>query len=246
MTIQEAKRVLQSYRPGGQDRHDESFSEALALAAVEPELQAWFAEQQAFDEAIAAEMKNVFAPAALKESLLAERKIIRLPWWKAPAYRVAAAAAVVLAAGVALWFGIARFKDYDDFRNEIISAGFDHGGIEGLDAAAAERWVAEAANDDFQVPTALRDLPVIGGGSLDWKGRKVSIVCFHEGNKHVHLFVLHGRSVHGGPDDRPEFAQCGAWKTASWRQGDKTYMLVSMNYQTFLKRFRKAGHWLTG
>ena len=46
------------------------------------------------------------------------------------------------------------------------------------------------------------------------------------------------------PVGAPDFEKCGAWKTASWRQGDKTYVLTGMSYPAFVSRFRKAGRWI--
>jgi hypothetical protein len=46
------------------------------------------------------------------------------------------------------------------------------------------------------------------------------------------------------PQGTPDFEKCGSWKTVSWSQGSKTYVLSGMNYLTFVKKFRKSGHWI--
>ena len=52
MNNQEAKLILQAYRPGGRDTFDPLFAEALEQARRDPELQKWFAERkQALDYA---------------------------------------------------------------------------------------------------------------------------------------------------------------------------------------------------
>ena len=65
MNTQEAKFILQAYRPGGEDAGDPQFAEALAQAKLDPELAKWFAEQLAFDAAASRALKEVKAPAAL-------------------------------------------------------------------------------------------------------------------------------------------------------------------------------------
>ena len=63
MTEQEARLILQSYRPGGEDKDDPQFAEALREAERNPELARWLAEEQAFDCAMAAQLAS--APGAL-------------------------------------------------------------------------------------------------------------------------------------------------------------------------------------
>ena len=60
----------------------------------------------------------------------------------------------------------------------------------------------------------------------------------------MHLFVLDGLQLARLPaGDKPDFEKCGAWRTASWQQGDMTYVLTGMKYHTFVSKFRKAGRW---
>src|ERR1700761_3236826 len=89
MTRDEAKLILQSYRPGGQDAGDPQFAEALALAKTDPELAAWFAGQQRFDANVSVGLQQVRVPARLKAEILALGKSDALPepvsasaWWR--------------------------------------------------------------------------------------------------------------------------------------------------------------------
>ena len=71
MNEQEARLILQAYRPGV-DPDDPEVAAALQEAARNPELARWFAEEQAFDRAIAAHLGNVPAPFGLKTRILAQ------------------------------------------------------------------------------------------------------------------------------------------------------------------------------
>ena len=56
MDEQQARLILQAYRPAV-DRNDPEVAAALQEAARNPELAGWFAEEQAFDRAIAAHLE---------------------------------------------------------------------------------------------------------------------------------------------------------------------------------------------
>ena len=100
MTNEEAKFMLQGYRPNGQDADNEAFAEALAQAERDPSLRAWFEREQAFDALIAGKLREVRAPDGLRESILAGTKLSTQPvaaertpaWWRG-AWGVALAAA---------------------------------------------------------------------------------------------------------------------------------------------------------
>jgi hypothetical protein len=94
MNRDEAKLILQSYRPGGQDAADPHFAEALALAKTDPELAAWFAAEQKFDACVSGGLQQVRVPAELKKEILARQKKSQPPkepatsespvsvWWR--------------------------------------------------------------------------------------------------------------------------------------------------------------------
>ena len=85
MNQDEAKAILQAYRPGGKDAGDPYFAEALALAQKDPELNAWFGEQQAFDARISGSLQQVRVPSRLKAEILAQNKTEPVSfsgWWR--------------------------------------------------------------------------------------------------------------------------------------------------------------------
>ncbi|MBB5351912.1 hypothetical protein HNR46_002151 [Haloferula luteola] len=71
MDREEARFILQSFRPDGADVTDEQFADALALAAEDPELGDWLARERASDAAFAAALGSVTLPAGLREEVLA-------------------------------------------------------------------------------------------------------------------------------------------------------------------------------
>jgi hypothetical protein len=72
MDREKAKQLLELCRPGHQgDRQDPALAEAFARLDSDPELKAWFDEQQALDTRISDQLRRVKTPADLKSSILA-------------------------------------------------------------------------------------------------------------------------------------------------------------------------------
>jgi len=132
MTIDEAKTILQSYRPNEADAGDPVFAEALKLAQDDRELRGWFERQQRFDRALSRQMSHVAPPRELRDRILkaaasegggtsalrpetsgepaiasADDQAQSKPaWWRSAGTRwlaVAAAVALLLGAGVAVF-----------------------------------------------------------------------------------------------------------------------------------------------
>ncbi|HEY5743266.1 MAG TPA: hypothetical protein VIS99_12055, partial [Terrimicrobiaceae bacterium] len=105
MDNEQAKLILQAYRPSGEDADDPFFSGALEQARVDPELAKWFAEQRAFDEAMRKALQERIPPAGLRDSILLARKLSTLPrqqlsrpFWQRPGVMALAASIIVLLA----------------------------------------------------------------------------------------------------------------------------------------------------
>ncbi|MBC2594047.1 hypothetical protein H5P28_07205 [Ruficoccus amylovorans] len=71
MDTSQAKAILSAYRADMPDADDAAFSEALALAASDPELSRWFEDEQNFDEIFSGKLNSIEPPADLKAKLLA-------------------------------------------------------------------------------------------------------------------------------------------------------------------------------
>ena len=64
------------------------------------------------------------------------------------------------------------------------------------------------------------------------------------GIRRLNLFVVKGVEFEDLPAPGSlDFEKCGGWKTASWRQGDMTYVLTGLKMQTVVTKFRKSGRW---
>jgi anti-sigma factor RsiW len=249
MKNKEAKALLEVCRPGGADASDPQFQHALQQAARDPGLARWFDEQRNFDADFARSLGSVALPADLKDSILAARKVVK-PWtWSDWRARVAAAAALVAAlASVGGLLATNRSEPFPTFRATLIEQAWDgksHLDFESSDILHIKQWFArQDAPSDFQLPEALRDARLIGGRVIEADGKYVPMICLADGPKHIHLFVIEGtRFTDPPPRETPDFQKCGAWKTASWQHGDKTYVLSGMKFQTFVSKFRKGGRW---
>jgi len=118
MNHQEAKNILQLYRPNGADANDSDFAEALQLAEENEALKAWFESEVAFDQAFAGKLTAITPPAGFRERILAEaprqdqelnsQKVV---WWQSAAPWSAAACFLLL--GI---IGILLFKNPEQLR----------------------------------------------------------------------------------------------------------------------------------
>ena len=96
MNNEEAKFILQGYRPDGTDAGDEAFRAALDQVRHDPALRDWFAREQAFDAGVSAKLNAVPAPTGLREAILAGGRVssatpTETRWWRSPAMLAAAA-----------------------------------------------------------------------------------------------------------------------------------------------------------
>ena len=101
------KEILLTYRPGEGLEGDPEVRDALEQTRKDPELRRWWEEQQAFDEAMSARLRELPVPANLRERILtaatppAPPKVVR---WLHPAVFAAAAAIVIfLALSFTFW-----------------------------------------------------------------------------------------------------------------------------------------------
>ncbi len=73
----------------------------------------------------------------------------------------------------------------------------------------------------------LNKLQLTGAGLLRWRSNPVSMVCFNRGDNHMlFLFVMNRSALKDAPPDIPRLGKVADLVTASWSQGDKTYLLA--------------------
>jgi len=248
MTRDEAKQILGAVRPNGRDDSDPRMAEALRLAAQDPELARLLERQRTLDTTMTAGINSIPVPADLKQSILAGFKIVRPHFWQDWRATAAAAAAVVLLLAGGFYVINHYASGFAAFRQQLVTenwAGDPHLDLETNDLATIRTWLStNKAAGDFALPTALAGARLHGARIFEYENRRISLVCLSEGARHLHLYVFDKAPFSDLPPvGAPDFEKCGAWKTASWRQGNKTYVLTGMNYATFVSRFRKAGRW---
>lgn len=226
MNNDEAKFILQGYRPNGADAGDAALQAALAQVERDPALREWFVRQQAFDAVVSAKLGEVSAPPGLREAILAGGRVTAsgtakaAPWWRSPVILAAAAGiAVTLATTLALWPKQAEAGTeltdhvFADAANVDAHMGF-HGGepLQAMFGNPANR-LGNGLPLDFE---ALRKA---GCRTVTFQGREVLEVCFNRGGVWFHAYLAlrkdfpnvssslsildkDGRSVASWADDR--------------------------------------------
>ncbi len=245
MDNQQAKFILQAYRPGGQDASDPQIAEALEQARRDPDLGHWLEEELALNRAIGDKLKSVPVPDDLKDSILAGGRIIKPHiWWKQPSLLAAAACIIVLMI-ITLFSPIpakqAAAADAEKFATEFL------GKLTSLEHVSQNpqelrQWLAKnRGHKEVSLSPGLEQLPALGCCVGDWNGRKVSLICFKVGARgfrdEVHLFVFDRKVVPGLPDaHEPRFSQQGDWVLASWAKGNLSYVLAGLDSKESLKK----------
>ena len=250
MNPEEAKHILSAYRHGTDDEQDPQFAEALELARRDRELSAWLAASLAFDQSVRAELARVPAPVDLRDTILAQRKIIRpAPWWNPhlSARQMAAAAAVVLALGVAALWANRQPPSFAEFRQEMGTASW--GADPHVEAPAASLpevrafLAAQGVATNFALPPALAQARVRGCTLMAWHGNRVPIICFNPEGKHLHLVIADRALFPDAPTETPETDRNGSSRTASWSKDEHSYVLNGLSTTAFVKKFRKDKRW---
>jgi hypothetical protein len=235
MNNDEAKFILNAYRSGGQDANDPQFREALDQARHDPDLARWFDEQRELDNRIGTTLRTALAPPPeLKSNLLAQRRLVRVSFWRKPAWvatAIAASLALLLTVGL-LFTGSAPRADFAQYR--VAMAEFVDGRIDRLDLMSRDvdelrNWLEQqGAPSDFVLPAGLAGRPALGCRLKEWNGQKVSLLCFELENREVaHLLVIDRNALTDAPLEAPEFVRSGPVATVAWSRDDKIYLLAS-------------------
>lgn len=244
MDSQQAKFILQAYRPGGQDANDPQFAEALEQVHKDPELAKWFAEERAFDEAIGSKLKSIPVPADLKLTILAGQKVIRpQAWWKKSRWVAAAACLAMVIGAIAVW--VHAISNFSHYRRDM--AGFLRR-MESLDHPSndiddVKHWLdARCAHGCIAIASNLEKMPVEGCSMLRWHGKDVVLICFqpntNKTDEEVHLLAIESQALRQGPGPGEiQYSEYGGWSTASWTDGVQVFLLAGKIKQAELKQY---------
>ena len=245
MTNEEAKFMLQGYRPNGKDADNEAFAEALAQAGRDPALRAWFEREQAFDAMIAGKLREVSAPDGLRESILAGTKLSTKPtrpeqtqaWWRgAWGMTVAAAAAIALIA--TLWLNPGRAPAVASLPGaEVLlkTAMAEYHGEHpmGLHADAMGtlgEWLETDGSrlGSGKMPVDLAELHERGCRVIAVGGQELFEICFQRDGNWFHVYLAPRKSFDpSSVQDEPMFHEQGEFVAASWADEKFVYLVSS-------------------
>ena len=85
-----------------------------------------------------------------------------------------------------------------------------------------------SGHTNYQLTASLEKLPGQGTAVLSWRKAAVSLICL-EASDHrtLYLFITNRENLPNGPDtSSPQFAEVERLASASWTEGDKTYILM--------------------
>jgi hypothetical protein len=241
MNRDQAKEILLLYRPGSADAEDPEIQQAIKVAGQDPELRLWFENHCQFQQSIRSKLRAIEVPEHSKLALLAGRKIVSLqPWWQTPAWLAVAAGIILLLTLVPLLPRPTvpdRFANYRDMMVSIALKNYRMDWETNNMAGLRQLIASKGAPADYELPNELEKLKLTGGAALSWRSNPVSMVCFDKGNqKMLFLFVMRTAGVKDAPlTPHPELVKVSSYLTASWRNGDKTYVLVGPDEEAFKK-----------
>jgi hypothetical protein len=236
MTRDEAKLLLEAMRPDD-DANDPLFAEALALASTDPELAAWREARRTFDRGIAEKLEEIPPPPALRDTILAEGKIVSFPLrsYLGAGFAMAAALVLVLVVGNVFFTSPGPVIGPPMLSNVYTASvlpllGDDKPalGMISSNHGQVEAWLKDRNSPMGSLPDGLVALPSVGCQTLEVHGHAVSLICFVVGGGGVaHLFIVNEGALADPPGDLPEYGQTGGWSTAAWSRDGKSYILAT-------------------
>jgi hypothetical protein len=242
MNSEEAKRILLAWRPDRDDAQAPDVIEALALSERDPDLRVWLKHHRAFQESLRRSFREAPAPLDLAAKILAQHRKTRFLNWRPSVTAWAAAAALALLLGLAaFWMRPAGEDSFATFRSRMVGKVLRQYTMDLTtnDLASIRRHHAAGNGPaDYSLPPGLARLPALGAGLLSWQDRKVSMVCLNSTNDGaLFLFVVDRASVRQPPERTLEFAPVKQLITASWSEGNRTYVLAMKGRKEDLRKY---------
>ena len=242
MNREQAKKILQAHRPGGQDAHDPLFREALNQVRRDPQLSAWLDQQTRLDAVIGRKLKQFTAPSGMRTQFL-ETSVPRT--FRGRGLTLAMAAGLI---GLAVLTGLfltrphpGRISAFADYRKHMASVlrQFPRLDMETERIVEMREWLATRhALVEVEIPPALARFPGIGCRTLEWRGKEFALLCFMVDGEAVHLFVFRPSDF---PEfefsSSPEFARVTGMTTAAWERGGIVYLSLTKGDEPFLRRY---------
>lgn len=238
MNTEEAKSILQAFRPNGADQADALIAEALALADSDPALREWFSRQRAFDQRMVAEYEAVQPPRDLRARILAagdesSGPVVHISAWRRPRVGLALVAgiAVLVSAGALLWpkpklpaadSALANFVIGDAQHPKT------HGG-RGEEAAALNRTLKLPTTKlSSEIPVNFAQLRNTGCRTVQLDGRDVLEVCFKRNGVGLHYYVARREDFPNlSAPPTPTISDKPNASIATWEDKGNLYIVVT-------------------
>jgi len=248
MNNTEAKFILNAYRPNGRDANDPAMTAALAQAASDPALGAWFAREQAHGQAVAAKLQEIVPPAGLREAILtggrmsggkvAEMPVKRARWAQPVWLAAAAAVALILTVSVALRLkpvpGEAPLADFALADALEPSRHGGHGAMTGALQATLSNTTTKLMSG---LPIDFAALRANGCRTVSVAGHDVLEVCFKRDGQWFHCYIARVEDFPGPPAAvSPLLARTGKVDAAIWVDGAHRVLVATTAGSAALQR----------
>lgn len=241
-----ARLILTSRRPDGSDDGDPVIQDALAQAARDPALQAWFARESRFDLAAAGALGELQPPPTLRAQILAcmaAQRRVRSRSRRHALFALAACLALCLGlfwfrpwqagnAEAGEWLAVSEQtpRSVDQLLARALAESLDMAPDMGLArrGSALRKWLADPATLLASgVPFSDDELRAQGCRTLTIGGREVLQVCLKREGKLFHLYIAHSNDFPVAASGRPEPAQLATRSAiaSAWREGSRIYAL---------------------
>lgn len=238
---------LSACRLEGQDADDPLMREALDALQARPALAAWFAQEQAFDRAISRHVRAAAAPAALRGEIIAAARASRaVPRWQQLRWLAVAACVALAALITTLWQPPSNpLPTLAEYRSDVAQAfsqmrtsGFslNHKGAE---ISELGTWLVKHESPAAEAGDGMPQARPLGCRIIEWRGHKVSMICFTKGSGKAHLFIVDRRAL-GGLSDADALRapqRLVGLPVAAWTDESRAYVLVGDTPATDLDSF---------
>ena len=247
MTLEQAKFILQAYRPGQDISELPEMQEALQLMETHPEVQQWFEEEQAFDAAFSAKLSSIEIPDNLKAETLgqvvqASDNVVEFPWWKQISV-LGAVASMLLVLGLVLLptrqspiqDTALTIESFQAFANQTLKSSQRFNSHDENWGELVKYLNKHETPAPANLPDTINNLPTVGCMALKFQNKPVGMICFGSDSK-SHLFVVNSSDFPDMPKVRkPVLNENPYTASAYWSGMDRHYLLVANDAQELVK-----------
>ena len=233
MTREQAQEILLLHRAGRDSATaDPEMTEAVRMAASDPELARWLEQHRAFQNDAHKQFASIEPPADLKARILAGAQTPPKKESRFSRNQILAIAAsiVVLFALANFWFSQNREqKTFANFRSrmtEFALRSYEMDIVTNSGPVVRQFLASQGAPADFPLTPGLEKLPVKGGGRLSWQNQPVAMMCFAlTNNETAFMFVMDQNAVSKQP--KMELAAGKNINSVAWTDKGKVFLLAA-------------------